>query len=83
MILNKKNIYEFSKIYLKNLIDVISNIDLDKISSLSKHLEICRNKNSSIFVIGNGGSASNASAMANDLGFDILKKLKNHSKLYP
>ena len=40
---------------LKNLIDVISNIDLDKISSLSKHLEICRNKNSSIFVIGNGG----------------------------
>jgi len=55
---------------------VICKIDLNKISSLSKQLEICRNKNSNIFVIGNGGSASNASAMANDLGFDILKKTK-------
>ena len=27
-------------------------------------------------MIGNGGSAINGSAMANDLGFDILKKTK-------
>ena len=33
-------------------------------------------KNGSIYVIGNGGSAINGSAMANDLGFDILKKTK-------
>ena len=75
MILNKKNIYEFSKIYLKNLIDVISNIDLDKISSLSKHLEICRNKTQHI-CNWQWWQYSNASAMANDLGFDILKKTK-------
>ena len=77
MILHKqKNICEYSKIYFKNLEKIINNIDLEKISILSKYLETSRNKNSNIFVIGNGGSASNASAMANDLGFDILKKTK-------
>jgi len=77
MILHKqKNIYEYSKIYFKNLVKVINEIDIKKISILSKYLENSRNKNANIFVIGNGGSASNASAMANDLGFDILKKTK-------
>ena len=77
MILHKqKNIYEYSKIYFKNLEKIINKIDIKKISILSKYLENSRNKNANIFVIGNGGSASNASAMANDLGFDILKKTK-------
>jgi D-sedoheptulose 7-phosphate isomerase len=75
MILKKqKNISEFTKKYFENLKDVLDNLDINKISKLSKYFEICRNKNAKIFVIGNGGSAVNASAMANDLGFDILKK---------
>ena len=77
MILHKqKNIYKFSEIYFKNLKEIFKNINLKKITILSKYMDICRNKNSNIFVIGNGGSAVNASAMANDLGFDILKKTK-------
>tara|TARA_A100000164_G_C21872649_1_gene756009 strand:+ start:108 stop:701 length:594 start_codon:yes stop_codon:yes gene_type:complete len=77
MILNKyKSIKKFTEIYFKNLFDVINNINVDKIVKLSKQLEIRRNNNKNIFVIGNGGSAVNASAMSNDLGFDILKKTK-------
>ena len=77
MILNKqKNIKIFAKNYFKNLIHVINSLDINKIEKLSKSLEIRRKNNKNIFVIGNGGSAVNASAMANDLGFDILKKTK-------
>lgn len=80
MILNKqKNIKIFTKNYFHNLIDVINNIDIDKIEKLSKNFEIRRKNNNKIFVIGNGGSAVNASAMANDLGFDIIKKTKQKS----
>ena len=77
MILNKqKNIKIFAKNYFLNLIDVINSLNINKIEKLSKSLEIRRKNNKNIFVIGNGGSAVNASAMANDLGFDILKKTK-------
>lgn len=77
MILNKqKNIKIFTKNYFQNLINVINDINIHKIEILSKNLELRRKINKKIFVIGNGGSAVNASAMANDLGFDILKKTK-------
>lgn len=77
MILKKeKNINLFAKKYLKNLEKIFNQINLNKISQLSQKLEECRKRNGSIYVIGNGGSAINGSAMANDLGFDILKKTK-------
>ena len=41
--------------------------------TLKKFYEIRENRGN-IFVFGNGGSAANASTMANDLGFDVLKK---------
>ncbi len=77
MILKKqKNIKIFSKKYFQKLKFIFNKIDLNKISKLSKYFEACRNNNSKIIVIGNGGSAVNATAMSNDLGFDILKKTK-------
>tara|TARA_A100001015_G_scaffold313023_1_gene419338 strand:- start:146 stop:739 length:594 start_codon:yes stop_codon:yes gene_type:complete len=77
MILHKqKDIGKYSIKYFQNIINVIQNIKIDKIAYLSKLLENSRKKNKNIYVIGNGGSAVNASAMANDLGFDILKKTK-------
>ena len=33
-------------------------------------------KNNTIFIAGNGGAAATAITMANDLGFDVLKKTK-------
>ena len=35
-----------------------------------------RKSKSNIFVFGNGGAASTAITMSNDLGFDIYKKTK-------
>ena len=77
MILKKQsNIEKYSLTYFENLTNIFKKIDLKKISLLAKLFQQCRNKNRKIFVIGNGGSAVNASAMSNDLGFDIFKKTK-------
>ena len=61
---------------IKLLHNIFKKININKIGKLSSFLEKCRKKNAKIFVIGNGGSAINASAMSNDLGFDIQKKTK-------
>ena len=42
--------------------------------NLEKVLLQARLKKKNIFIFGNGGSAATASTIANDLGFDILKK---------
>tara|TARA_B110000483_G_C18163901_1_gene530410 strand:+ start:1005 stop:1619 length:615 start_codon:yes stop_codon:yes gene_type:complete len=72
----KKNMSpgEFAKGYFDYLNKVLSKIDTNQINKLVKHLEKSRKNGNTIFVIGNGGSATTASSMANDIGFDILKK---------
>ena len=72
--LKSKNIKDFANNYLKRLSEIfnqINNIDLEK---FEKTLNNARLNGNTIFVFGNGGSASTATTMANDLGFDILKK---------
>lgn len=77
MILKKqRNIELYSKKYFENLSNIFKKIETKKIAQLATIFENCRKLNAKIFVIGNGGSAVNASAMSNDLGFDILKKTK-------
>tara|TARA_B100001989_G_C24446925_1_gene416937 strand:+ start:109 stop:720 length:612 start_codon:yes stop_codon:yes gene_type:complete len=71
-----KNIIEFSKNYFKRLSKIYEAIDKNKIKQLEKKLHEIRINGGNIFVIGNGGSAANASSMANDLGFDVIKKTK-------
>ena len=39
-------------------------------------MEVARKKKQTIFIAGNGGAAATSITMANDLGFDILKKTK-------
>jgi len=51
-----------------------NNLDLKKLDNLEIVLKKARLNKNNIFVFGNGGSAATASTMANDLGFDILKK---------
>lgn len=80
MILKKqRNIELYSIKYFENLSQIFKKIDIKKLSKLATIFEKCRKQNAKIFVIGNGGSAVNASAMVNDLGFDILKKTKKKS----
>lgn len=57
--------------YLKQVLDSISPESIDQ---LVVEFEDARAAGSTIFVVGNGGSATTATSMANDIGFDVLKK---------
>ncbi len=62
--------------YFLRLSEIFSLIDKKKLLNLEKQFLKSIKSNKNIFIFGNGGSAANASTMANDLGFDILKKTK-------
>jgi len=68
------NIAQFAKLYFKKLSLIFNKINFDKLINLEKILIKARLNKKNIFIFGNGGSAATASTMANDLGFDILKK---------
>ncbi len=79
---NLDNIYKdkgldviaFSKGYSDYLITLINQIDHSKIEECIRHLEEARQNENTIFVVGNGGSASTASHIGNDFGLAVLKK---------
>ena len=65
---------QYSKKYFSYLGKVLESIDEDEINKLGDLFESAREGRNTIFVAGNGGSATTATTMANDIGFDILKK---------
>lgn len=69
-----KNIGEFAKGYFDYLKQTLDSIDLQAINKLEEELELARENGNTIFLAGNGGSAATATTMANDLGFDVIKK---------
>jgi D-sedoheptulose 7-phosphate isomerase len=69
-----ESIGQFSRKYFSYLSKVLESIDENEIDKLGQAFESARAKGNTIFVAGNGGSAATASTMANDIGFDILKK---------
>ena len=69
-----KNIKEFSKKYFNRLSDIFNQLDYQKLQQFENAFNQARLNGNTIFVFGNGGSASTATTIANDLGFDILKK---------
>mgnify|MGYP000636762920 FL=1 len=68
------NIDEFVSGYFNNLNHIINQLDLSSISSFIEEFSDSYENNQTIFVAGNGGSSSTASTMANDIGFDIMRK---------
>lgn len=68
------SIGQFSRKYFSYLGKVLESIDENEINKLGQVFESARSSGSTIFVAGNGGSSTTASTMANDIGFDILKK---------
>ena len=70
------NLSKFSEEYIKYLSYILKKLDKRKIEKLEKLLEIARKKKQTVFIAGNGGAAATSITMANDLGFDILKKTK-------
>ena len=73
---NKVNYFEYFQKYADYLNKVLKKIDKKQLTNFEKKLQNLRRQNSNIFVFGNGGAASTAISMSNDLGFDILKKTK-------
>lgn len=68
------NIEAFAQGYFNHLKSVLDKLDLNALTQLEAEFEDARINGNTIFVAGNGGSATTASTMANDLGFDILKR---------
>ena len=71
-----KNFKIFAKKYIDYLSNSLKDLDLDSLDEIRKELEIVKRKKKTIFVFGNGGAAATAITIANDLGFDIMKKSK-------
>ena len=69
-----KNVANFAESYFQNLIDTFKKLDKESIIKLEREFLEIRKKNATLYVFGNGGGAATAMTMANDLGFDILKK---------
>ena len=65
---------EFARQYFDYLSKVLNKIDDKSLNKLFKEFEDARSKGRTIFVMGNGGSSTTATTMANDIGFDIIKK---------
>jgi len=63
----KKSITEFSAAYLKYVGKVISKISVDEVGVFVEALLEARQKESMVYFIGNGGSASTATHFANDI----------------
>ena len=75
-LIKSKNIKSFSKNYINYLNNIFNSLDLKKLSNLEKEFLKIRASNSTLFSIGNGGAAATSMTLANDVGFDILKKTK-------
>ena len=84
-IINKNKIFgNFFQDYIDYLYDISKNIDKKQLNSFFNELKKIRNKNKTIFIAGNGGSAANSLTVENDLGFDVLKRSrKKPFKIFP
>lgn len=71
-----KTIDEFASNYFDYLSELHINLDFKIFKKFEKEFDYILQKNKTLFVLGNGGGASTSTTMANDLGFDILKKTK-------
>ncbi|MCK4777048.1 MAG: SIS domain-containing protein [Actinomycetia bacterium] len=65
---------KFVQEYFSYIYSLLEGMDLNQISAFVEELENAREKQKTVFFIGNGGSAATASHMANDFGTISLKK---------
>lgn len=71
---NPADMASFSKGYCDYLITLLQNLNHKQLQDCFLQLEEARQKGNTIFVVGNGGSASTASHIGNDFGLAVLKK---------
>jgi D-sedoheptulose 7-phosphate isomerase len=73
---NSNSIEDYSKLYFEYLNTVLNSISLKAIDDFVKVLLEARERGSSIFFIGNGGSAATASHFANDIAIGSREYVK-------
>lgn len=76
---NNHNIKGFIKAYTSYLCSLLEAFDIDAVAACIQQLDEARQNGNTIFLIGNGGSASTASHIANDFGLAVLKNTRNVS----
>jgi D-sedoheptulose 7-phosphate isomerase len=64
----------FIKNYISNLKMLLDNLDIEVIEQIIDHLDNAQEKQGSVYIIGNGGSAATASHMANDLNIGLKRR---------
>jgi D-sedoheptulose 7-phosphate isomerase len=64
----------FATGYFNYLSTVLNSVDATSINALGEFLLSARERDATVFIVGNGGSASTATTMANDLGSDVMRK---------
>lgn len=65
--------FNFFSNYSEQLISVLSDFDWSSVSILAEEMDKCWNNGGSLYLCGNGGSAGNASHLANDFIYGIAK----------
>lgn len=69
---------DFIQNYIENLTSILNNLNKEEIVKIKNALESTIQKDSKIYIIGNGGSAATASHMANDLSVGLkLRDIRN------
>ncbi len=71
---NASSASSFARGYFSYLQKALDSIELASIDQLVAELENARVLGNTIFIVGNGGSATTASSIGNDMGFDVIKK---------
>ena len=67
--------------FLNQVADVLHGLNTDEISALTDAVERCYREGRTVFIVGNGGSGSNASHMCEDLGKGTLTDFENQKRL--
>src|SRR5687768_7778072 len=68
--------------YLAELKDVIDTVDVDEITHVMQRLLAAYHRRGSVYVFGNGGSASTASHFVNDFNKGVSEHLEQGFRFY-
>ena len=64
-----QDLEDYARRYAQYISQLLASLDCAAIKRVGERLEAARHANATVFILGNGGSASTASHFANDLGF--------------
>jgi len=73
------NAADFARAYTGYVSELLARLDADAVADFIQELERARDERHTVFLAGNGGSASTAAHMANDFSFGVLPKPSEQS----